>query len=110
MSSKVFHYEDEPDWFPLEWILPLEECAAFMYMGWLEVDGQKLHHYKHEWSRRYLFVNDAFETFRYIGGDAYLPQARSRAIEHVFEHGRWTAQAVRDMLAYHETDNGQAPR
>lgn len=109
MAIKDFHCDD-PEWLPLESILPLEECAAFMYMGWFEVDGQRLHHYKHQMSRRYLFVTDALKTYRYVGGDAYVPQARKVAIRYALEDGRWTQQDAEGMLAYHETDNGETSR
>lgn len=62
-----------------------EGCAPFMYMGWLELDGRRLHHYKHQISRRYLFVDDALETYRYAGGSVYVPQARKDAIRYALE-------------------------
>jgi hypothetical protein len=79
MTIDEFHCYDA-EWRPLEALLPLGECGAFMYMGWLEVDGQRLHHYKHEVTRRYLFVTDDLKTYKYVGDYEYVPQARKRAI------------------------------
>lgn len=87
MTLGGFHC-DVPEWGPLESILPLEECAAFMYMGWLELGGPRLHHYKHVVSRRHLFVTDELETYGYVGADLYMPLARNDAIQFALEEPR----------------------
>lgn len=87
MTFANFHF-DEPDWRPLESILELEHCAGFMYMGVLELDGQRLHHYKHVISRRYLFVTDELKTYRYLGEGIYVPQPRKKAIRHAVHEPR----------------------
>ena len=79
-----FHFDDV-DWRPLESIISPEECSAFMYMGWFEFGEQRLHHYKHAISRRYLFVTDDLETFAYVGGEDYVPIAREDAIRRALE-------------------------
>ncbi|MGH2725992.1 MAG: hypothetical protein ACRDKS_03345 [Actinomycetota bacterium] len=84
MTLDNFHCE-AAEWRPLESILAPEKCAAFIYMGWLELGDQRLHHYKHAVSRRYLFVTDELETYGYLGGDLYVPVARKDAIRCAWE-------------------------
>jgi len=84
-AMKHFHC-DSAEWRPLEAIIPLDGCRDFMYMGCLEVDGQRLHHYKHGLTRRYLFVSDGLQTYRYVGGDEYVPEERARAIQHALDN------------------------
>ena len=113
MTIESFHC-DEPFWLPLESTLLQEECSYFMYMGWLEVDGQRVHHYKHIITRRYLFLNEDLKAYRYVGDEIYVPQSIKPAIRYVFElpepanAGRRSSS--QGMLAYHEEDNGQASR
>jgi len=82
---KDFHC-GSAEWRPLEALLPLEACGAFMYMGWLDVHGQRLHHYKHEVTRRYLFVTDELKTYQYVGEYDYVPRGKKRAIQHVLDN------------------------
>ena len=98
MTLETFRGDGPPEWRPLESILGLEECDAFMYMGWLEFDGRRLHHYKHQISRRYLLVNDALETYRYAGGSVYVPRARKDAIRYVLEEPGQRGRDIRTPL------------
>jgi hypothetical protein len=125
-----FHGEGPPDWRPLEAVVPLEECGGFMYMGWLAIDGKRLHHYKHFDTRRYLFLTDDLETYRYFNDEHYWPYPLIAAIHHAMGELEWMRperyapgsvcrlaeecarrhEAAQGMLAYHETNNGEAPR
>ena len=82
MTIEGFHGDGEPEWGPLEAILPPEDCRPFMYMGWLELGDRRLHHYKHEITRRYVFITDLLETYRYLGGYVFVPQKRKFAIRY----------------------------
>ena len=123
-----FHGDGPPDWRPLEAIVPPEECSGFMYMGWQAIDGKRLHHYKHIDTRRYLLLTDELETFRYLNDESYWPQTLNSAIHHAFGDLEWMnperyapgsicrfaekcarqKEAAHGMLAYHETDDGEA--
>lgn len=84
MAFDRFHF-DIVEWRPLESIISPEECAAFMYMGWFELGEERLHHYKHAISRRYLLVTDDLDTYTYVGGEVYIPIAREDAIGRALE-------------------------
>jgi len=86
-----FVVPDFPVWGPLEAILALEDCGGFMYMGLFEMDGERIHHYKHVITRRYLFVDDDLRTYRYLGDERYAPQGRKRSI-------RWVLEDLKSML------------
>lgn len=85
MMIERLHGDGDPEWRPLEAILPLEKCKAFMYMGWLELDDRRLHHYKHGITRGYVFVTDGLETYRYSGGSMYVPHPRKAAIRYALK-------------------------
>ncbi len=69
----------EPNWVPLESVLPREECADFMYMG----RAGEIELYKHRWTRRYLNIAPDGQTFyRYSGGE-YFEIERAVALNHV---------------------------
>ncbi len=89
MIVDSFHGDGAAEWRPLEALMPLDECAAFMHMGWMELDDQRLHHYKHELTRRYLFITDELETYRSLGDYHYAPQPRKAAIRHALEGSGW---------------------
>ena len=78
---------EDVDWRPLEAILPVEECARFMYMFWLDVDGQRLHHYKHIDTRRYLILNDRSDAYRYRADESFVPTSLKDAVRHALEQG-----------------------
>lgn len=129
MDLDEIHSEDV-DWRPLEAILPPDKCGRFMYMFWLESDGQRLHHYKHIDTRRYLILRDRSEAYRYTGDEVYVPTPLKGAINYALKDleqldpdgyppgsvRRLSTNAARrvpstaGMLAYHEEDDGQASR
>jgi hypothetical protein len=57
----------EPDWAPLERVLPLTHCAGFMWMGWaVRPDGPPIAQYKHGITRRYLNLDEHGNAYRYV--------------------------------------------
>lgn len=69
---------EEPNWKPLERILPRHECVDYMYMG--RVGEIEL--YKHRFTRRYLNVDADGRFYLYVSG-RYEEVTRSTALEHV---------------------------
>lgn len=79
---------DEPNWAPLELVLPFEQCGGFMYMGTGQSNiDSTVYLYKHGITRHYLnldatgnayIYNAALNTYR------YLPN-KAGAIERAFE-------------------------
>lgn len=68
---------DEPNWKPLESVLPRFACEEFMYMG----RCGDIHLYKHYFSRRYLNnSSDAEHFYRYSAG-LYLEVTREIALD-----------------------------
>src|SRR5437763_11094413 len=75
----------EPDWAPLEKILPLRLCGPFMSMGDIELDGGGvLRAYKHSSTRRYFHLDDDGAPYRYVDPDLYVPLRHYDAVELVF--------------------------
>lgn len=73
---------DEPDWDPLESLLPIEWCGSFMFMGYVG----EIRLYKHGLTRRYLNIDPQGNTYGYLGSaDAYERIPREKAIDEVFE-------------------------
>ena len=69
----------EPNWTPLELLLPASELENFMYMG--RVGEIEL--YKHQFTRRYLNIERISHKFyRYLDGK-YVEITRAAALEHV---------------------------
>jgi hypothetical protein len=68
----------EPDWLPLEAVLPVNDCADFMYMGH---EGD-LVLYKHRDTRRYLNIDSATGLFYRYTGSGYVEIDRESAIAH----------------------------
>ena len=76
---------EEPDWGPLEKILPLELCGPFMWMSDVELDGGgRLFVYKHSATRRYFHLDESGAPYRYVGPDLYVPIRHHDAVEVVF--------------------------
>jgi hypothetical protein len=71
------------DWDPLERVLPLEQCAGFMFMGH---DGD-IRMYKHGITRRYLLIDSRAYCYRYraYAKKKYTRISRKDAIAWVFE-------------------------
>ena len=69
----------EPNWAPLEHVLPPEERMDFMYVG--RVGEIEL--YKHRWTRRYLNIGSDCRSFYLYTDNKYVEVERSVALEHV---------------------------
>lgn len=70
----------EPDWGPLEKVMPLKWCAGFMFMGY---EGE-IRIYKHGHTRRCLYIDPKGNAYRRAGaGFEQVPIGD--AIEDVFE-------------------------
>jgi hypothetical protein len=73
---------NEPNWGPLETVLPLKWCGGFMYMGCF--DG--VHDYKHGLPRRSLQLDDECRAYTYDSKrDRHRQIPLDVAIDHVFE-------------------------
>jgi hypothetical protein len=69
----------EPNWTPLELILPACELENFMYMG--RVGEIEL--YKHSLTRRYLNIGrNSHRFYRYFDGK-YVEITRAAALQHL---------------------------
>jgi hypothetical protein len=69
----------EPNWAPLQMVLPDSECGDYMYMG--RVGEIEL--YKHWVTRRYLNISQNGRKFyRYLDG-TYVEISRSDALSYV---------------------------
>lgn len=75
----------EPNWEPLERILPLQLCGPFMWMGEVEATGGGwLGVYKHSSSRRYFHLDALGAPYRYLDLETYCRLGHYDAIEAVF--------------------------
>lgn len=73
---------ERPDWGPLEQVLPLEQCAGFMFMGY----SGAIRLYKHGFTRHYLNADPEGHTYWYNDRlDSYYRIAKELAIDYVFE-------------------------
>lgn len=71
----------DPDWKPLEKVLPFKQCAGFMFMGY----AGRVRMYKHGFTRRYLNVDPEGNTYAYISeANDYVKIPKSWAIKEVF--------------------------
>ena len=69
----------EPDWRPLEAVLPPHACEDFMYMG--HVGDLVL--YKHRDTRRYLNIDAVTGRFYRYAEGAYVEVERDWVLGHV---------------------------
>jgi hypothetical protein len=75
------HGAHEPDWGPLEKVLPMKWCGGFMFMGYVG----KIRLYKHGLTRHYLNADPDGNTYLYDSEfDEYFRVPRKRAIKTVF--------------------------
>jgi hypothetical protein len=74
---------DDPDWRPLETVLPLEWCDGFMWMYRVEQDEANIELYKHGITRRYLNLDQDNKAYRFTGTD-YIQIPVGEAIDRVF--------------------------
>ncbi len=69
----------DPNWTPLELVLPTCELENFMYMG----RAGEIELYKHRLTRRYLNISaDGQRFYRYSDG-TYFEVAKAVALDHV---------------------------
>jgi hypothetical protein len=69
----------EPNWAPLERVVPATELENFMYMGC----AGEIELYKHRTTRRYLNIGrDSQRFYRYLNGE-YVEISQAAALEHV---------------------------
>ena len=69
----------EPNWTPLELVVPACELENFMYMG----RAGEIELYKHQLTRRYLNIErNSHKFYRYLDGK-YVEITRAAALEHV---------------------------
>ena len=69
----------EPNWAPLELVLPARELEDFMYMG----RSEEIELYKHCLTRRYLNISaDGQRFYRYSDG-TYVEITKAVALDHV---------------------------
>jgi hypothetical protein len=69
----------EPNWAPLESVVPASELENFMYIG----RAGEIELYKHEFTRRYLNIErNSHKFYRYLDGK-YVEISRAAALEHV---------------------------
>ena len=69
----------EPNWAPLELVLPAWELENFMYMG----RAGEIELYKHRSTRRYLNISaDGRRFYRYSDG-MYVEVSQSSALDYV---------------------------
>jgi hypothetical protein len=69
----------EPNWTPLESVVPASELENFMYVG----RAGEIELYKHQFTRRYLNIERISHKFyRYLDGK-YVEITRAAALEHV---------------------------
>jgi hypothetical protein len=72
----------EPDWGPLEKVLPLKWCGGFMFMGY----SGRIRIYKHGLTRNYLHVDDRGKTYAYDGGsEEYFEIPKKMAVDLAFK-------------------------
>src|SRR5687768_16032235 len=71
----------EPDWEPLEKVLPLKWCGGFMFMGY----SGHIRIYKHGLTRQYLHVDDRGQTYLYDGeAEIYVKVPKKKAVDLTF--------------------------
>lgn len=69
----------EPNWAPLEAVMPFAELENFMYMG----NAGEIELYKHRFTRCYLNISsDAQRFYQYLDG-GYVEITREAALDHV---------------------------
>ena len=69
----------EPNWTPLETVVPASELENFMYMG----RAGEIELYKHRFTRRYLNIDrNSHQFYRYVDGK-YVEITQAAALEHV---------------------------
>jgi hypothetical protein len=76
---------DEPNWAPLEAVLPIKELAGFMWMYRDQVYGAPIEVYRHAITRHWLHLSHAGTAYYWTERDGYQPTPRDEAIDRVFQ-------------------------
>lgn len=80
------HLSGDPDWKPLESVLPAEWWGGFMWMSRVIQGETVIELYKHGITRRYLNLDHDGGAWRYDHQEnVYRPELLSMAIESVYE-------------------------
>jgi hypothetical protein len=69
----------EPNWTPLERVLPPHECMNFMYMG----RAGEIELYKHRHTRRYLCIGSNGTSFYLYSGKNFVEVTQGEALDHI---------------------------
>jgi hypothetical protein len=69
----------EPNWAPLELVLPAWELENFMYMG----RAGEIELYKHRSTRRYLIISADGRRFYHYSDEIYVEVSQSSALDYV---------------------------
>jgi hypothetical protein len=89
---------EDPNWEPLEGVLPAEWCGGFMWMNRVVDNGVVIELYKHGITRHYLNLDAGGGAYRWTGS-GYEPMSLEEAIDHAFdgiEETRWDRTTVYD--------------
>ena len=86
---------DDPNWAPLEAVLPIKNCAGFMWMYREQSGGEPIEVYRHGITRHWLQLGHGGTAHRWSESDGYQPIPIDAAIENVFE-GLTEASATRE--------------
>ncbi|HUF94825.1 MAG TPA: hypothetical protein VMO52_01975 [Acidimicrobiia bacterium] len=89
---------DDPNWKPLEAVLPAEWCGGFMWMNLVVDKGVVIELYKHGITRHYLNLDADGGAHRWTGS-GYEPMSLEEAIDHAFagiEETGWDRTTVYD--------------
>lgn len=89
---------DDPNWKPLEAVLPAEWCGGFMWMNRVVDKGVVIELYKHGITRHYLNLDADGGAHRWTGS-GYEPMSLEEAIDHAFagiEETGWDHTTVYD--------------
>lgn len=78
-SSGIVITVGEPNWAPLESVLPPEECQEYMYMG----RAGEIELYKHRWTRRYLNIGMDCRSFYLYSNGGYVEISKAEALAHL---------------------------
>jgi hypothetical protein len=81
---KAEHVGVDPQWKPLEDLLPMNWCDGFMFMQGGLGPNHDINAYKHGITRKYLHIDAAGQCYRWTG-DGYEPRDSVSAILHVYE-------------------------
>jgi hypothetical protein len=89
---------DDPNWKPLEEVLPAEWCGGFMWMNRVVDNGVVIELYKHGITRHYLNLDARGGAHRWTGS-GYEPMSLEEAIDYAFdgiEETGWDRTTVYD--------------